>query len=563
MLIIIEVQSNIFKEEIIMKVGKRFIAVITIVLLAACVSACTNNAGQPSGSSAASDIPQDNKTDDTGRAMVGNMYVEGLPVLKEKETFHIAIRKEANSKNTMAEKAAVIAAEEQTNIHIEWNEIPYSGWDEKVNILMSSGDLPDAFSGHVDVMKFIDACAVLNDAIEKYAPNIKEMFKAMPELKEGVTAPDGNIYCLPTNRFDKASAVGHGLWINKAWLDNLGLGIPETTDEFVNVLRAFKENDPNKNGKPDEFPLGAMQENNNTATSIDVLFGPFGVVDTPEYAYVKDDKVIFTGTQDGYLEGLRWMHQLYSEGLLEPEVFTLTGPQYSAKAQRPDLTYGAVMQWLPDSMDPRYGDDYIALPPLKGPSGQEPLWSAIRLPGGEICGFTITVKCSNPAALVRYYDNNISSLENLMLWYNGPAGGGQWKMVGDKWMETTEFMPEGVNPSEFERTVAVGPPSIAYLWSKYDSMRQNEPRVEKKMAANDMYLKYAIKPLPNGLDDPERVSQRNLLFVDIDNYMRKFKANAVVQGITDAEWEKHLETCKQLKVDEYVSLWQQYYDNKK
>lgn len=548
-----------------MKVSKPIALALVVMLLLTVVAGCTSSSpttpttteNQTTMEPTTALTSSENETAE----MIGNMYVSGLPVLKEKETYSIAVSMDPNSKNTMAEKEAVKVAEEQTNIHIEWQEIPNSGWAEKVNILIVSGDLPDAFAGHVDIMKNKDAFAIINDAIDQYAPNIQEMFEAMPAMKTAVTAPDGNIYTLPTNRSDRSSTVSEGLWINQSWLNDLNLTMPTTTDEFVEVLKAFKTSDPNKNGKDDEIPFGALQTN--SSNTLDPMFGPFGVVDTAEYVYVQDGSTVFAAKQDGYFAGLSWLHLLYSEGLIDQECFTMTPSQLTAKMQSEDIIYGCIMSWLPDGMDAKYGDDYVCLPPLKGPDNDQ-MWTSSRQPGGEMSGFSITVDCANPEVLVRYYDNNISTLENMMLWYNGPEGAGQWVRIdGTKWAETTEFIPEGANVSEFERTVAVGPSSPAYLWQKFSDLRVNEPRIEKRIAANEIYLKYAVASVPNGLDDPERVTQRELLFTDINNYMKKFKANAIVEGISESDWQTHLQQMEQLKVDEYTDLWQQLLDSKK
>ena len=69
--------------------------------------------------------------------------------------------------------------------------------------------------------------------------------------------------------------------------------------------------------------------------------------------------------------------------------------------------------------------------------------------------------------------------------------------------------------------------------------------------------------MPNGIEDPDVVNERSLLFTDIDNCMKKFKANAVVEGITEEQWQTHLETLNSYNVDQYVSLWQEFYDTKK
>ncbi len=110
------------------------------------------------------------------RTLEGNTYTSGLPVLETPETFKIAISMDSNSKNTMAEKYSVMEAAKQTNINIEWIEIPSSGWTEKVNIMIASNDLPDAFLGEVDVVSNTEIFQPLDELINVFAPNIQEMF---------------------------------------------------------------------------------------------------------------------------------------------------------------------------------------------------------------------------------------------------------------------------------------------------------------------------------------------------------------------------------------------------
>ena len=86
----------------------------------------------------------------------------------------------------------------------------------------------------------------------------------------------------------------------------------------------------------------------------------------------------------------------------------------------------------------------------------------------------------------------------------------------------------------------------------------------KKREAATRILPYSVSmSCPRHSNDPEKVAARNLLFTDIDNYMKKFFATSVVNGITEAEWQKHLSDCEKLKVAEYTQMWQEFYDAKK
>lgn len=95
----------------------------------------------------------------------------------------------------------------------------------------------------------------IGDYLGKYAPHQAKVYNAFPELKTMLQQSDGKIYTYMTNtqtsRNDSTSGV---LFINKTWLDKLGLPVPATMDEYYEALKAFKKKDPNGNGKADEIP---------------------------------------------------------------------------------------------------------------------------------------------------------------------------------------------------------------------------------------------------------------------------------------------------------------------
>ncbi len=95
----------------------------------------------------------------------------------------------------------------------------------------------------------------LNDLIDKYAPNFKKLLDQYPEVKSGLTMPDGNIYSFPTFYEPSFTSVliGTKLWYNQAFLDALGMKPPATTDEFYQYLKAVKTQDPNKTAKRTKF----------------------------------------------------------------------------------------------------------------------------------------------------------------------------------------------------------------------------------------------------------------------------------------------------------------------
>lgn len=545
--------------------NKRLVSLImSVILVATLVIGCSNPTDtQPETTPEPAPAETATPTPDEGseRAMVGNMYIADFPILEEKATYTIAVNKDSNSMNSFNEKQCVLDTEELTNVHIDWMDIPSSGWNEQVNIMLASENLPDAFSGgKIDTMKNIELFVPIKDIVNEYAPNIKEMLDTDPAILKAITAPDGEIYGLPTNKDNPSDSVGGLLWINGEWLDAVGKPMPTTTDEFTEVMSAFKTQDPNKNGIADEIPLLAGHNTGDSATDLDELLGSFGAIDNSEHVYSTDGKtVVFGGQEPGFYEGLKWLNTLYTEGLIDNEVFTMDNAQFTAKAKNPDLIVGSLLYWIPDAMDPRF-KDYIPMTPLAGPDGTQ-MWNRNRKPLGTMQGFAVTTACQEPEVLVRYYDTLMSSFEMAMNWQWGPEFGGAWKRVdGDKWMQTMEYVPEGMPQVQFKRTIAGSVQSPMYLWSKYTNMEVPDDRNALKREGNEKCLPFSVTPMPNGQDETEEAYERDLLFVDIDSYMKKFKATAIVDGINDEQWQEHLGKLNDLKVNEYVELWQKYFD---
>lgn len=125
------------------------------------------------------------------------------------------------------------------------------------SIMLASGTLPEVILGDQsfsdsDIVNNLSYFRPLDDYIDKYMPNLKAAMQETPEMKQISTFPDGKIYSLPA-RLPSRPITAQQPVINKAWLDKLGLKAPETIDDLYNVLKAFKEQDPNGNGKKTRF----------------------------------------------------------------------------------------------------------------------------------------------------------------------------------------------------------------------------------------------------------------------------------------------------------------------
>ncbi|NMA83533.1 MAG: extracellular solute-binding protein [Epulopiscium sp.] len=553
-----------------MKIKKILISLLAMTLFILSFSGCkkeatkaTTSETQPKG--------QDNTAQKTEPQadpnLEGNLYKTGLPILKEKEKFTIMIRKNSLSKNSYPEKIPVQEVESETNMEIIWQEIAPSGWTEKVNLSFASNDLPDAFISGINaatLMQNTKALIPIGDYVDDYAPNIKKLWEKRPDIRTALTTPDGKIYSFNTGEESAWGVTNSLLYINKTWLDDLGLEIPRTTEEYFNTLTAFKEKDVNKNGKPnDEIPFSFCQQD--ASYALNSFFGAFGILDNSHHLMVEDGKIIFPATRPEFREALTWFHSLVQAGLMDIEGFSQTLEQLQAKGKDPQILLGSFLSYNADTATGDNASHYIPIEPLQGPHNKT-LWNKEGQKGGNLTGFIVTKSCKNPAAMVRWHDHINSSWENKMRWAFGPENEA-WKFnENGLWIQNNDNLPEGASWGELRHTVAPASQANWFMTAEEGlHKRLLAPRTQDRLdAITNLYEKYFPKEtLQINFEDPAIANEKNLLLVEIDAYLSNFIANSSLKGITDAQWEQHLKTCQSLNVDQYVQLWQDYYDTQK
>src|SRR5699024_9501519 len=137
--------------------------------------------------------------------------------------------------------------EEKTGVKVNWVVVPEEGVVEQLNLILTSGDYPDVIMDMpvtTSQMRIYGEKGVflsLNNLIEDYGIETKRMFEEMPIVEDSITTPEGEIYALPQVNVCYHCTMPEKMWINQPWLDELGLDMPTTTEEFHDVLKAFKK----------------------------------------------------------------------------------------------------------------------------------------------------------------------------------------------------------------------------------------------------------------------------------------------------------------------------------
>ena len=252
--------------------------------------------------------------------------------------------------------------EEQTNVHVEWKTIQSDQWGEKIALEMANvKTLPDfvfnAGFGDTDLLKYAKQGVIINleEYIDKYMPNLCKVFEQAPEYKAMCTDENGHIWALPWIEqlgYEKTAiqTIDYMSFINTSWLEYLNLKMPENVDEFKAVLIAFRDNAADLKAhfgiEGDIIPMSFIMNAGGEDPMVLINgFGEgYGDPDKGRHIAVTDNKeVICTATQEGFKKGLAWMHELYVEGLIDPEAFTHEWSTYVAKGK--SGRYGVCFSW--------------------------------------------------------------------------------------------------------------------------------------------------------------------------------------------------------------------------
>jgi putative aldouronate transport system substrate-binding protein len=198
-----------------------------------------------------------------------------------------------------------------TNIHFEW--VPNASYTDKFNITLASGKLPKIlFVPDVKNPSFVNAAK--SGAFWELGPYLKD-YPNLSQANEVVlnnASVDGKIYGIYRSR-----ALGrNGINYRKDWLEAVGMQPPKTIDDFYNMLKAFKEKDPDKDGKDDTYGMVLVKWTGGWASGFDIIKLWFGA---PNKWGVIDGKLVPEHQTPEYLEALKFMKKLYDEKLINQD----------------------------------------------------------------------------------------------------------------------------------------------------------------------------------------------------------------------------------------------------
>ena len=296
----------------------------------------------------------------------------------------------------LSEQNYVKYLEEKTNTKLNIELISHGKYEETLRLKFASGDTADLFTGYsLNYAGAMNKVLPLNDLIDQYGPNLK---KAIPQDAWDSVTVKGQIIALPNVLL---TSNNNALYVRKDWMEAVGATLPSTSDELLEMLRAFRDKDPNGNNLKDEIPFSMREK----FTWWDPIRGMWGLSGN----YVEHEGQIIPSIIHPNMKNvLAYLKQMYDEKLVDPEFLNNTGPVQEKKIlsnlvgsfHHQTLTAANWNFKLSTSLkDTKY--ELITIPTPRG-TGYEGDLGGVLNPTGRYWFIMKTAK--NPEAIIKLFD---------------------------------------------------------------------------------------------------------------------------------------------------------------
>lgn len=465
--------------------------------------------------------------------------------------------------------------EDYTNVHIEWEISPWVGFEEIISTKLSSGtDLADIVmvkdplvannAGKnglfVNMGDYWDTCFTNTEA---YYQSIGFDYRSI------FANPDGSLYALDGT---VEPVEGHiMLMYNTEWMDKIGAEIPTTIEEFTEVLRKMKAaGDLNGNGDDDEIYLTSSGPTH----IVDILGSAFGIEQYEGWdATVADANGVVHDeyTAENMRDCLRYVNSLYSEGLIDQEITSMSMDLLSEKVAADRVgcfifyssfafNYGSLT--AAGQADP-YGEHYTLGDPLgSSERGTDGYFVYRALADNTSTG--VNANCENKELAMKWLDTLLADpnvTQTRIIGFEGKhwekdasgeptpilqADGTVLDIAKDGCGQIA--LPHYQNAQSFMFTMSIALPWYA---EQYEHIRSEcnwlMPSVPQVAAYTD-----------------EELELRDMVATDVTSYWKEMRDKFITgQASLDKDWDSYLSAMDALGLDSYVQVYQSVYERTK
>ncbi|WP_309119764.1 hypothetical protein [Paenibacillus sp.] len=548
-----------------MKLQRNRIAVssgMSVVLAFGVLAGCMNDSSEPpTGESAP---PAEQNEDTSGLADGGVTHPEGYPITKEPITIKAAVMY-SSLRPEMDTTAIWEYVAKKTNINLEIEVLKDR---DKADLMFASGDFPDLLMNvGINANQMTNAAeggnfVELKPLLEQYAPTWNRFLEENKLVYNASLATDGKLYSLPYIDFAPFDRNLRDQWIvMDSWLKELNLPIPKTAEEFKNALKAIKANAGQGTIPADVIPY-YFYFDGYVGGQFDI-YGSFGVyITSADYVVVENGVVKDQSTNPAIKEPLKYLRDLYAEGLIPPEVFTDDFNTYASKISSIPPIVGSYHSYA--NRQPDLG---APMGPLDTGNGRKPLMRSQAYVPGPAHTAIITKNNKYPVATVRLLEAIATDTELGLTISRGTKGivwdiDNEGKAFQHFWEESPDKMAEHAGDLGLHNSFVAlkGQTFYEEVWKElsYDTVNSRawayENVYKDVVMPNDMvYVEGALGP-----DD---IAMLNQYRTDLTNYRKAVFADFITgkQDI-DANWDAYVEQMNNLGLEPFIALRQKAYE---
>ena len=313
-----------------------------------------------------------------------------------------------NPEISLENNPAIARIEEELGIRLIVEAPTVNGYSDRVKLLVSTGDMPDFFIYGADSFATQWAeqglLADLTDLIGDY-PNLMANI-SQEQYGDTKFLGDDRIFGIPRpNSYDKAGFV-----INKKWLDALGLEVPETVDEFIEVCRAFTTQDPDGNGLDDTYGVSFGADQSSMDSGIwhlnnDFLSTAYSISSWHHGLPDADGSFKLRPLKSQYYDYVTLLRDMYAEGIIDREFITHKSSEHVEKfaQQRVGIVGASGKNYVTEIIE-KYGmnpDDVVYCAPLVLEAGDDPVYA---MPPSNWMAFFVNAESEHIDDVLRLLD---------------------------------------------------------------------------------------------------------------------------------------------------------------
>ncbi|UKS28009.1 extracellular solute-binding protein [Paenibacillus sp. HWE-109] len=453
--------------------------------------------------------------------------------------------------------------EQRTGVKLKW-EVNKTDYDTVMRTrIAAASNLPDIIMlpKDADPLQLSENKMILklNELIDQYAPHLKKFLNDNPDVRKALTAPDGSITYLPgsvdfyTNDYNVL-----GLAYRQDWVQKLGLSEPKTIDDWHTVLKAFKEKDPNGNGKDDEVPFVA-----GGIDAIGYFTQAYGMAPRSQWFSVDaKGKVQYSWTSPKAKQFLTEMNKWWKEGLIDQGM--MTAHYDKAKAYVVSNIGGATSGWANrndennKSMQGSYpGANWVLAMPPKGPEGDQAYEVDYPVKDNK---FSITKEAKNPKLAIEWLDYIFASDEGKQL-FNFGVEGTNYSLVNGKPVLNDTILKNQKYPNPSVALAALGASRLPKI-----VMKEAKDQFQAALSSSDSiklvqnakpFYKFVFPPVISTSAESNAITSK---MADIMTYSNEMQVKFIMGAEPLSNYDKFVEKLKAMGIDDVVKIKQQQYD---